>query len=235
MSDVGYGIGGYGVWGTPSSPSSAPAAIITYQALGPSAPMSNITESAVVSTGTVSVVSLALPVLMQAGQNWLVDSGSMQETVTVESYSSSPPAFSAVFANAHASGVPLVYVPVAGNTDCQWIPGPNNPLTNIYAVAQAILTRLKMFEGEWWANTADGLPLWQSILGQPAGNANQQQVEALISARINGTPYVVGLQNVNIAFNPSTRAYTYSAQVNTQFGSIVISNSPQPPSGMLPA
>jgi hypothetical protein len=209
--------------------------VITYQALGPSAPMSNTIESAVSTTGSAVSVDLDLPILMQAGQSWIIDSGSPQETVTVISYTSSPPSFTAVFQNTHSSGVPVIYVPGTTLTDPQWAQGTANLLTNLYAVAQAILTRLALFQGEWWANTADGLPLWQTMLGQPAGASNQQQAETAISSRINLTPYVINLENVITTFNPQTRAYTYSAQVNTQFGTLVITNNPQPPSGALPS
>ncbi len=107
-------------------------------------------------------------------------------------------------------------------------------LTDLYAVAQAILTRLKMFQGEWWASTGDGLPLFQSILGQAASAKARQQIASLISARIVGTPYVVSIVNLQTGYTPQTRAFTYYATVNTQFGQVAVSNYPPPPSGVLP-
>jgi len=46
--------------------------------------------------------------------------------------------------------------------------GRNNGdfLTGIDAVSQAIRTRLLLLKGEWWEDTEQGLPLFQSILGQ---------------------------------------------------------------------
>jgi hypothetical protein len=211
------------------------APVITYQQLGPSAPMSNTTESAVSTTGTPVSVDLELPVLMQAGQSWMIDTGTEQETITVIDYESSPPSFTAIFSNAHSSDVALVYVPGQANNDPQWAQGIGSLLTDLQAVAQAILTRLKLFQGEWWASTTDGLPLWQSILGQGASPQSQQQQATLISARINGTPWVINLASVQTSFNPTTRAFGYSATVNTQFGTIVVTNLPTPPSGALPA
>jgi hypothetical protein len=119
----------------------------------------------------------------------------------------------------------IVYLALTTNNETQW----NVPLYNIQAVQQAILTRLRLFQGEWWANLTDGLPLWQSILAQGASPAAQAQMETLIGARIFNTPFVTGLQNVGIVYTPSTRTFLYSAQVNTQFGAINLSNYPVPP------
>jgi hypothetical protein len=107
-------------------------------------------------------------------------------------------------------------------------------LADLYAVAQAISTRLKLFLGEFWAAKNDGTPVFQSILGQAASAAAQQQIASLLSARITGTPYVVGITNLQVGFVLQTRAFTYYAVVNTQFGQLVVSNFPQPPSGALP-
>jgi len=90
------------------------------------------------------------------------------------------------------------------------------------------MTRLLLFQGEWWASLTDGLPLWQSILGQGASAAAQQQMEFLITQRVNGTPFVIGTENVVITFNQQTRQFSYSATVNTSFGAIQLSNIPIP-------
>jgi hypothetical protein len=51
-------------------------------------------------------------------------------------------------------------------------------LVDQYAVAQIIAQRLKLFQGEWFANTSLGVPWFQSVLGQPTTN----QAVALILA-----------------------------------------------------
>ena len=102
-------------------------------------------------------------------------------------------------------------------------------LTDQNAVEQAIYTRLKLFQGEWWAALQDGLPLWQSILAQGASLAAQSQMEALISARILGSPFVIRLSGVGVTFNPTTRAFAYSAQGPTQFSTVSIVNYPVAP------
>lgn len=108
-------------------------------------------------------------------------------------------------------------------------------LTDLDAVAQVILTKLKLFEGEWWASKNSGLPLWQSILGQSGSAKAQQQIAVLISQQITSTPYVVGITSLQTSFSAASRGpYIYSAVVNTQFGQLVVTNAPQPPSGALP-
>lgn len=129
----------------------------------------------------------------------------------------------------------ILYRQLNANGDPIWGQGQANFLADQPAVAQAILTRLRLFEGEWWASLTDGLPLWQSILGQSASQAQQDEISAIISARILGTPFVLGISSLATSFNAQTRGpYTYSAVVATQFGQIIISNMPTPPSGALP-
>jgi len=119
--------------------------------------------------------------------------------------------------------------PLDANNDPILGTGPLNVQTNLDAVATIIGTRLRLFEGEWWADQSDGLPLWQQILGVGQGARQQQQVAALIQARILGTPFVVSLSNVAFSFVP--RLYQFSCSVQTQFGTVSVTSTPTPPSG----
>lgn len=125
----------------------------------------------------------------------------------------------------------IVYRALDTNGDPIWGQGQYNLLSNTDAVAQLILTRLRLFEGEWWANTLEGLPLWQSIL---AVTANVEDIVLLIRNRVLGTPYVVDMINVEAGFNSSTRAFSFSAVALTQFGTNVQITFPTPPSQGLP-
>lgn len=109
-------------------------------------------------------------------------------------------------------------------------------VTNADAVAQAVLTRLRLLQGEWWESLADGTPVWQKILGVGGLNSRQAQVSLLIQERILGTPYVSGITNVQTSFNSTTRAFTFNCNVQTQFGSFAMSfpNYPVPPVQNLP-
>ena len=128
----------------------------------------------------------------------------------------------------------ITYRQLGPNNDPLWGNGQLNYLSDLEAVAQAVLTRLNLFQGEWWAATNDGLPLFQVILGQGAAPVNQQQMSLSITARILATPYVISVSTVQTSYNPLTRQYNYSSVVQTQFGQLQVTNVPQPPSGALP-
>lgn len=102
--------------------------------------------------------------------------------------------------------------------------GQNNFISDLAAVAQIIGTRLKLFQGEWFLNLQDGLPLFQSILGSSGTQRNIQVLINLISARIYGSPFVTGIPSITATFE--NRRFTYSAQVDTQFGTVTVSNAP---------
>lgn len=127
----------------------------------------------------------------------------------------------------------ITYRQLGPNNDPYWGQGQSNYLSNLQAVEQAIYTRLLLFQSEWWANTSDGLQLWQSILGNGASARAQQQMEIIISERISGTPYVTSLSGVSISFNSTTRTLTYTATVQTPFGQVTVTYVPTPPSGAL--
>lgn len=115
-----------------------------------------------------------------------------------------------------------LYDPVMGQ-------GQGNFLSDKDAVAQKIRTRLLLFEGEWWENLSEGLPLWQRILGYGGAGRSQKVVSFLIQSRIVGTPFVEEVSNVQTSYDPSTRVFQYSAQVKTAFGPITVTNIPTPP------
>jgi len=116
--------------------------------------------------------------------------------------------------------------------------GPNNdPVWSSYlsgaaAVAQAILTRLLLFEGEWWESTTDGTPWFQQILGTGLPPA---QISLLIQNRILTTPYVTSITNLAFDFNHAARSFALSASVQTAFGPTTVTYSyPTPQAQGLP-
>lgn len=123
----------------------------------------------------------------------------------------------------------VTYRQLDANGDPIWGQGAANYLGDTDAVALMIRTRLLLFEGEWFANLQEGLPLWQKMLGVGTGRKQQAQISLIIQARILATPYVTGLSNVVFAFNPNTRGYQFSCAVQTQFGAIPVVNSPALP------
>jgi len=118
--------------------------------------------------------------------------------------------------------------------------GPNNDpvwtsyLTDLDAVGQMIMTRLNLFEGEWWLDLNDGLPLWQQILAVSGANARQDQISLLIQQRIRETPFVTEITEAKINYDGNSRSLTFYAVVKTQFGSLTI-ESAQPSPTVTPA
>ena len=120
----------------------------------------------------------------------------------------------------------IIYRALDDNHDPVNGQGQSNFLVDLDAVAQAILTRLLLFRGEWWENLNEGLPLWQDILGRPA---NLAKLNLVIQQRIAQTPYVVGVGNVQSAYDATTRKFKFACTVQTTFGQLVITNEPTPP------
>ncbi|CQR71690.1 hypothetical protein SOV_04860 [Sporomusa ovata DSM 2662] len=87
------------------------------------------------------------------------------------------------------------------------------------AVAQAIYTRLKLLLAEWWEDTQDGLPLFQSILGVRT-NRGKQAIDIIIQDRIRGTTDVTGIYNFTSTFDNETRQYSFKCQVDTAYGQV---------------
>lgn len=112
----------------------------------------------------------------------------------------------------------LNHDPIYGN-------GPAAFLTDIDAVAQIIQTRLLLFEGEWWADLGDGLPLFQSILGSNNGK-KATVISDLITAVITNTPYVNDVGAIITIFDADTRQYTFACQVSTVFGTLTVQFQP---------
>lgn len=85
----------------------------------------------------------------------------------------------------------------------------NTPAT----VAQAISTRLKLDEGEWFLDVTEGLPLNQ-ILG-----FTRRTRDIAIRTRILQTQGVTGIVSYGSQLDSRTRAFTVEATVNTIYGS----------------
>ena len=98
--------------------------------------------------------------------------------------------------------------------------GPATVISAVEAVAQAIKTRLFLWQGEWWEDRQEGLPMMQRILGY---RNTQQAADILIRERILGTTDVVNLVSFSSSFDEKTRAYSYQAAVVTSYGEITIS------------
>lgn len=82
-------------------------------------------------------------------------------------------------------------------------------------VAQTVLTRLRLYLGEYFRDTTDGTPWHEQILGK---FQNLAAAEAALRARIANTPGVIRLTSFSADFDVTTRKYTVTAGILTEFG-----------------
>ena len=100
--------------------------------------------------------------------------------------------------------------------------GMTNFVSDIDAVAVILGTTLKLLMGEWFEDTSDGTPLFQSLLGHPI---TSQGVALLLRRRILSVPYVTAIDQLNVIYAPSGRIFTFVAVIATQFGGLTITNA----------
>lgn len=96
--------------------------------------------------------------------------------------------------------------------------GKNIFHTDKEAVAQAILTRMKLLYAEWWEDTEDGLPLFEKILGVYGTEENKNAVDLIISERILGTKGVKSISSYDSTIEG--RSYEANIKIDTIFGTI---------------
>lgn len=85
------------------------------------------------------------------------------------------------------------------------------------AVAQIIQSTLLLLQGEFFLNTAVGTPLFQQLLSNPIASS---AVALIFQNIILGVPYVTGITSLAVTYQPASRAFSFSAVVTTQFGTI---------------
>jgi hypothetical protein len=80
-------------------------------------------------------------------------------------------------------------------------------------VAQLIATRLRLWRGEWFADTSDGTDYMGGVLGE----RYNKNPDSVIRARILSTPGVTAIVQYSSDFDGTSRLFTVTALVQTQF------------------
>lgn len=119
---------------------------------------------------------------------------------------------------------PVLITYLALDADNDPVFDPTQSLSNVQAVAQAVLTRLRFFYGEWWEDLSAGLPVFQTILGQLGTAQGQAAMRNAVQRQIEGTPYVTGVTNISTSFVDGQFAFT--AEFTTTFGPATVTNLP---------
>ncbi len=89
-----------------------------------------------------------------------------------------------------------------------------------YAVGQIVTTRLRLFHGEYFLNSAEGTEWFAQVLTKQGSLA---QTDALVQQRIVRTEKVIGLQRFESESDIEKRTYTLTADVLTEYGAVEIS------------
>lgn len=108
------------------------------------------------------------------------------------------------------------------NGDYSFGHGPNDfYVNNPEAVGQSVLTRLKLWEGEWYLDTTVGTPYFLKILGK----IPQEVADKAIQDVVLSTTGVTGLASYFSSYDPAKRELMVTMTVNTQFGTTEV-NAP---------
>lgn len=111
------------------------------------------------------------------------------------------------------------------NKDYTFGQGSSNYLVNIpQTVAQAIFTRLLLYQGEWFLDTTTGMPWYTQVVGNNTTSLYDTAIKTLIVE----TPGVAQLIAYNSVLDRVKRHLTVNASVLTIF-----SNNPIPISATL--
>jgi len=89
------------------------------------------------------------------------------------------------------------------------------------APAQACMTRLQLYLGEWFLDTSDGTPWKTKVLGKHT----EATRDPVIRARILGTQGVSSISTYASQVNRDTRAFAAQANIETSYGPAVVTGT----------
>ena len=87
------------------------------------------------------------------------------------------------------------------------------------APAQAVMTRLRLYLGEWFLDTSDGTAWNTRVLGRYTGTLYDPEIRG----RILGTEQVAGITAYESRTDPQTRRLVIRATISTAYGRVQIS------------
>jgi hypothetical protein len=89
------------------------------------------------------------------------------------------------------------------------------------AVAQLVLTGLRLLEGEWFLDVTVGTPWLQRVIGK----GTKQFYDLAIQNQILSTRGVISIDSYSSSLNAKTRHLTLEASITTQFGPATVSTN----------
>ena len=104
-------------------------------------------------------------------------------------------------------------------------------INSVDGVGQCIITRLLLWQSQWYLNLPDGTRYLTRVLGRFTGAT----ADAEIQSRILGTTGVTSIVNYSSSLDRNTRRWNVNATVQTQFGQITVTGylpGPTPAAGI---
>lgn len=98
--------------------------------------------------------------------------------------------------------------------------GANFLVNSPAAVGQAVLTRIKLMQGEWFLDQTAGTPYDTEILGAGTESLRDLAIQTVILQ----TQEVTGIVEYASYLNPTTRKFIWAATIDTTYGTTTISN-----------
>lgn len=90
-------------------------------------------------------------------------------------------------------------------------------VTGAAAIRQRIITHLRLWRGEWFLDTAAGVPYYTRVLEQPLEVAT-----ASVATAVRRIPGVRNIRNLSVAQAPETRQVVLRMTVDTDAGTLTI-------------
>lgn len=98
---------------------------------------------------------------------------------------------------------------------------------NSEAVAQAVLTRLKLWTSEWFLDVTEGTPYQVGAFGKNTDKSVNPMIrERILNTESSGlipTPLVLSIDNYSSVLDRDTRKLNVEATINTIYGSTALS------------
>lgn len=100
--------------------------------------------------------------------------------------------------------------------------GTNNfdYISGLDGIAQNIKTKVLLFQGEWWERLQEGIPMFQSIIGEMNPDALKISSSLLITQRIEEVEQVQSVEDVDPI--REGRKLSFNVRVNTTEGKVEV-------------
>lgn len=92
-------------------------------------------------------------------------------------------------------------------------------INDVDGVAQSVMTRLRLWVGEWFLDLSEGTQYSQAMLGKD----KKQTIEPSLRLRILETPGVTSIETFEIIFDSENRKVTILSTINTEYGQTTVS------------